>query len=82
MITILDQDDFSDTEQTLTFISGSVNCLSHYIEITDDDVNEATEQVFIIHLTLVRSVEPDKINISQDISQGVIIDDDRKLISH
>ena len=80
IIIILDQDDFFDTEQMLTFFSGSVNCLSHYIDINNDDINEATEQVFIIQLTLVRSVDPSKVNISQGISHGVIIDDDREFL--
>ena len=77
---IIDQDDFSGTEHSLTFFYGSVNCLSHHIDITDDNINEATEQVFIIQLMLVRSVDPDKVNVSQEISLGIITDDDREFI--
>ena len=63
---------------TFLYYYGSVNCLSHHITITDDDINEATEQLFIIQLTLVRSHFPDMINISRSFSLGIIIDDDRE----
>lgn len=57
-----------------------MNCLSHLISITNDNINEATEQVFIIQLTLARSIDPGKVNISRSTSLGIIIDDDREFI--
>lgn len=74
----IDQEDFNGTVGLVTFHPGSIDCVSHPIIISNDDINEATEQVFIIRLTLARSQNPDMVNLSQSISLGIIIDDDRK----
>ena len=78
-IKIIDHEDFSDNEHSITFLFGSLNCISHHIDITNDNINEATEQVFVIQLSLIRCIDPNKIHISRSTSLGVIIDDDREL---
>ena len=62
------------------FWSGSSNCLPIYINGIDDDINEAAEQFFVIRLLLGQSQNPEQIIMLQNISLGVIIDDDRKLL--
>ena len=47
------------------------------IAITNDDINEAIEQVFVVHLVLVNSSNPSSIDLSvQATSLCRIIDDD------
>ena len=50
------------------------------IPITNDDVNEAIEQVFVVHLILVNSSNPGSIDLTaRSTSLCRIIDDDSKL---
>ena len=54
------------------------NCFTIAIPINDDDINEA-DQVFAIALSLPTDVDyQDSITLSQNVSIGWIIDDDRK----
>ena len=73
------QDDFGSCQQPLSFY-GSINCLHCHIKISNDDINEAAEEVFVIQLTLDYSLNPNLVNLSRNASLGIIIDDDRKLI--
>ena len=61
------------------YFYGSVNCHPLYITILNDDINEANEQVFVIQLTLIYSLNSNLITLSRNVSLGIIIDDDRKL---
>ena len=36
------------------------------------------EQVFLVFLTLVHSQDPEMVNITQNVSLGIIVDNDRK----
>ena len=70
--------DFDGRQRSLRF-SGSRICQHCHINITNDDINEAREEIFIIQLTLDHSLSPDLITLSQNTSIGVIVDDDCKL---
>ena len=49
------------------------------IFVTDDAINEATEQVFVVELILVDSLNPATVNLTtRPSSLCRIIDDDRK----
>ena len=74
------QQDFDSRRQYLSFYR-SVNCRQCHIRISNDDINEASEQVFVIQLTLVYSRNSNLITLSRNVSLGIIIDDDRKLIT-
>ena len=58
-----------------------MNCRHLRINIINDEINEAEKQVFIMKLTLDGSRNPDLITLSQNVSLGIIIDDDRKLLT-
>ena len=47
--------------------------------ISNDNINEASEEIFVIELTLESSRNPNMIILSRNASLGIIIDDDRKL---
>ena len=79
IIIIIGQQDFDSRRQYLSFY-GSVNCRQRRIRISNDDINEASEQVFVIQLMLVYSRNSNLITLSRNVSLGIIIDDDRKLI--
>lgn len=50
------------------------------IAITNDNINEAIEQVFVVRLVLINSNNPGSINLTaQSTSLCRIIDDDSKL---
>ena len=50
-----------------------------YVPITDDEINEAIEQVFVIHLVLVSSPNPTMVQlVNHTVSLCWIIDDDRE----
>ena len=70
--------DFDGRQRSLRFF-GSRTCQHCRINIINDDINEAHEEIFIIQLTLDRSLNPTLITLSQNTSIGVIVDDDRKL---
>lgn len=58
---------------------GTINCLHSHIMISNDNINEANEEVFVIELKLDYSLDPSSIILTRNASLGVIIDDDRKL---
>ena len=47
--------------------------------VTDDQINEADEQFFIVQLILVEATNKDQIQIGRSFSECVIIDNDREL---
>ena len=74
--------DFNNTNITLIFEpdeDAEVNELSAPIFVIDDAINEATEQVFIVELVLVSSVDPATVDLTtRPSSLCRIIDDDRE----
>ena len=58
-----------------------MNCRHLRINIVNDEINEAEKQVFIMKLTLDGSRNPDLITLFRNVSLGIIMDDDRKLLS-
>lgn len=71
------QQDFDSEPHTVRFYNS--DCRHAHIDITNDDINEANEEVFIVQLTLDYSLNPNLITLSRNSSLGIIIDDDRKL---
>ena len=59
-------------------VDRSINQLNVLVAIIDDNINEATEQVFIVELGLVDSVNPSSIVLTRRASLCRIIDDDGK----
>ena len=76
--------DFNNTNITLVFEpdeDGEVSDKSTPIFVTDDVINEATEQVFVAELILVSSLDPTTVDLSVRPSTLCrIIDNDRKQI--
>jgi hypothetical protein len=74
--------DFNNTNITLVFEpdeGAEVNELSAPIFVTDDAINEATEQVFVAELILVSSLDPATVDLTTRPSTLCrIIDNDRK----
>ena len=73
--------DFDTSVITLEFpsdTSSPVNELSAPISLEDDEINEAVVQIFIIYLKIINSTNPDLIATDRFISQGIIVDEDRK----
>ena len=81
----LDLEDFNDTNITLIFEpdeDGEVNEKSAPIFITDDAINEATEQVFVAELILVSSNDSATVDLTiRPSTLCRIIDNDRKFKS-
>ena len=76
----VDTNDFFNFGTSLTFYSyNSVNCLSTYIGIINDDINEADDQFFVIRLSIVYAKNLSLVVLSRNVSIGRIIDNDRKL---
>ena len=76
-----DLNDFDDTVLTITFLADEtapVNDIPLSIPITDDAINEANEQDFVVILNLTDSVNPALINLPRTSSLCRIIDNDRK----
>lgn len=71
--------DFDSREHLLQFPGSRSYCLRCRINITNDDINEASEELFIFQLTLAQSLNPNLITLSRNASIGIIEDDDRKL---
>lgn len=71
--------DFDNREHSLRFYESGNICLHCHINITNDDINEASEEMFIFQLTLAHSLNPNLITLSRNASIGIIEDDDRKL---
>ena len=62
-----DNNDFNNTNITLVFEPDEesvVNEKSAPVLVIDDDINEATEQVFIVELRLVSSVDPTRVDFT------------------
>ena len=81
---ILDLQDFSDAVFNITFEpdeDSDINNKLVSVSITNDDINEAIEQFFVIQMALVSSVNPSSVELSRAASLGRIVDDDRKLYS-
>ena len=74
--------DFNNTNITLVFEpdeDGEVSEKSAPIFVTDDAINEATEQVFVAELILVSSTDPATVDLTTRPSTLCsIIDNDRK----
>ena len=77
--------DFNNTNITLVFEpdeDGEVNEMSAPIFITDDAINEATEQVFVAELILVSSLDSATVDLTiRPSTLCRIIDNDRKFES-
>ena len=50
------------------------------LSITDDDINEATEQYFVVTMDIARAENRSAITTTRESSLCVIVDNDRKLI--
>jgi hypothetical protein len=53
-----------------------VQTVPAFIDVTDDDVNEAREQTFIVFLEIVDAANLDLITITRTNSTCVIVDND------
>ena len=77
--------DFNNTTITLVFEpdeDGEIDEMSAPIFITDDAINEATEQVFVAELILVSSLDSATVDLTTRPSTLCrIIDNDRKFES-
>ena len=77
-----DLNDFNNTNITLVFEpdeGAEVSNRNAPIFITDDDINEATEQVFVAELLLINSSNPVSVDLTTRPSTLCrIIDNDRK----
>ena len=79
-------DDFNNTNITLIFEPDEdgtpMNERSAPVPIVDDAINEATEQVFIVELRLVSSLDPARVDLStRPSSLCKITDNDRKYMA-
>ena len=75
--------DFNNASVTLIFEPDEdgtpMNEMGAPIPIVDDAINEATEQVFVVELRLVSSLDPATVDLSiRPSSLCKIIDNDRK----
>jgi hypothetical protein len=71
--------DFNATAFNVTYPADEgVNVVPAFIDVTDDDVNEAHVQTFIVFLEIVDAVSLDLITITRSNSICVIIDNDGK----
>ena len=76
-----DLNDFDNTVLTVTFLADEdtpTNDIRLSIPITDDAINEANEQDFVVILNLTDSVNPDLTTLPRISSLCRIIDNDRK----
>ncbi len=55
-----------------------MNDIPSPVPIVDDEINEALEELFVVNLALVDSVNPAGTDISRSVSLCRISDDDRK----
>ena len=78
---LADLDDFDNTILSITFQADEdnpINDIPLTIPITDDAINEAIEQDFVVILNLTDSVNPDMTDLTRISSLCRIIDNDRK----
>ena len=81
--TYLDWNDFNNTSITIFFEpdeDAEVMEMRAPIFVTDDDINEAREQVFVVELQLVDSLDPTSIGLTTPSSLCKIIDHDCKFL--
>ena len=82
MLLMLDLNDFNNSAITLIFEPDEdlvVSEMNAPVPVTDDAINEATEQVFVVELMLVSSSDPNTIDLTvRNSSLCRIIDNDRK----
>ena len=80
----IDSNDYNSSRITVIFEpdeDGEVNEMSAPIFITDDAINEATEQVFVAELILVSSLDSATVDLTiRPSTLCRIIDNDCKLI--
>ena len=79
--TLADLDDFDNTILSITFQADEdnpINDIPLTIPITNDAINEAIEQDFVVILNLTDSVNPDMTDLARISSLCRIIDNDRK----
>ena len=76
--------DFNSSVITLTFEADEelpIYEMNAPVPVTDDAINEATEQVFVVHLQLVYSEDPATVGLNlRNSSLCRIIDNDREYI--
>jgi hypothetical protein len=74
--------DFNATAFNVTYPADEeinlVQTVPAFINVTDDDVNEAREQTFIVFLEIVDAVSLDLLTITRSNSTCVIVDNDGK----
>ena len=51
-----------------------------FIAIVDDDVDEATQQFFVVHLEIVNAVNLSLISLSRTFSTCIVVDNDSKSV--
>ena len=71
MILFLDSNDFNNTNITVFFEPDEdsvVNEKSAPVFVTDDAINKATEQVFVVELHLVGSLNPASVDLTMQPS--------------
>lgn len=80
-----DEADFDTTIQTVTFPADEFSPLtsvSATIGVTDDDINEADEQLLVAYLEAVQAVDMSMLdNTEHNTSLCRIVDNDRKYVS-
>ncbi len=82
---LLGLDDFNNTVLTITFDADEdapvfdADILP--IPIIDDVINEAMEQLMVVQLSLVSSLNPAGVNIVRPTTVGRITDNDRKYLT-
>lgn len=53
-----------------------MNTVPGTIQIINDDIDEAQDEYFILHLALINATNPNLINITRESSLVIINDDD------
>ena len=67
--------DFDANPITIEFLPGVASVAAN-ISIRDDEVNEAMNQTFIVHLEIESAVNPNLITLSRRDSNCTIVDND------
>ena len=80
----IDLDDFDSAIKTVTFeadeVGSPVMNKTIQVPIVDDDINEATEQDFVVVINVTNTINPPLTVVTRRSSILRIIDNDRKLI--
>lgn len=76
-----DLNDFNNSAITIIFEpdeNGEISEMAAPVLVTDDAVNEATEQVFVVTLKHINSLDPSKVDLTiRPTSLCRIVDNDR-----